>query len=87
MPPEKMPSGDPTVEITVCVYPGGKLALRIDNGDKVPVKSLDMAVMAVRKLVESEMGEGIQKESMEPPDEEGAESEQAFQQGFKGGGY
>lgn len=83
-PAPKKPQGDPLVEIALCVYPGGKLALKLDQGEKVPVKDIDTAVMAIRKVAEQEAGEGVQKESTEMPQEEEGGEEEAFKQGFRG---
>lgn len=72
------------VEITLCVYPDGKLAVKIDDGEKHPAKDLDTALSAMRQLVEAEMGEGSGKpEPMEPSPEESGEEEQAFQAGYR----
>lgn len=91
MRPAAKDTGEPLAEITLCVYPGGKLALRMDDGKKVPVPDLDTAVAAIRRVVEQEGGgplERAEKPGMngeqEPAQEQAAETENAFVGGFKG---
>lgn len=80
------PGGKPTAEITLCIYPGAKLALKVDDGDEVPVKDIDTAMMAVRRFASEELKGspegGMENESGAIPGEQ--EAEAAFQQGYSG---
>lgn len=80
--------GEPNkTEITICMYADGKVAMKLDGGEEVPVESLDKALEGVRALAAHEQGEGGMPEGQEPAAEEG--EDQAFASGFKGvrGGY
>ncbi len=84
--PGKEGMGEPKSEITLCVYDSGKLALRIDGGEKVPVPDMDTAITAVRRFAEmegkgmSENDEAADMRAAAPPQED----EAAFQAGFAG---
>lgn len=80
------PGEKPIAEIALCLYAGGKMALKVDDGEKVPVKDLDTAVTAIRRFAESETEDaGQQPGEQENPAEEAAPNEeQDFQAGFKG---
>ncbi len=78
----KPDKGSVVMEVTLCLYKDGKLAVKVDEGEKYPAKDLDTAMSAMRQLIETEMGEGSGKpEQMEPKPEEAGE-EQAFQAGY-----
>ena len=84
--PDK-PGPEPLVEITICVYPGGKLALKLDGGEKKPVPDIDTALTAIRRLVEIEgknPGERAEKPGMRPGSEEMGE-DQAMMAGYEEG--
>ena len=79
------PMGEPLAEITLCLYPGGKLALRIDDGQKVAVGNIETALAAIRRFAEEEAKGGMERgEEMkgEPQAEETAE--EAFSSGYAG---
>ncbi len=84
----KKDDSEALVEITVCVYPGGKLALRLDGGKKMPVPDVETALAAVRRVVESESAGPMEtaetpgQEATEPQDEAAAEKD--FVGGFRG---
>ena len=79
------------VEITLCVYQDGTLALRVDDGEKVPVESLDQAIAGIKAFAEQEQGEGLEGEQTEAKlgtggaESEGGEFEAGFN-GVRGGG-
>lgn len=77
------PKGEPLVEVTLCVYPGGKLALKLDDGEKHAVRDLDTAMAAIRRIAQAETQEpGAQAEGAEAPAEES--EEQAMMSGYGG---
>ena len=76
--------GEPVMEIKLCVYQGGKLALQIDDGEKAEVPDIDTALAAIRRLVGAEAGEKAMAESAEPMADEA--EEKAMTSGY-GGGY
>lgn len=68
-------------EITLCIYSDGRLALEVNDGDEVSVKTIDQALAGIKAFAAQEMGSEDQNEiGGEAPDDEQAE----FQQGFKG---
>ncbi len=78
--------GEAKVEITLCVYPGGKLAIKVDGGNPIPVESLDQALQGIKAFAEQEAGEGsegLEKGSGPVGASEQAEGEQAFASGYK----
>lgn len=83
-PEEEEPGGEPLMEVTLCLYPGGKLTVEMGDGEKHPVPDLETALTAIRRLAETEMKEpGEIPEGEEPAGEE-AEEERAMMQGFGG---
>lgn len=87
-PSEGKKDSDMLVSIEICVYPGGKLALRLDGGKKMPVPDVETALAAVRRVVESESAGPMEtaetpgQEATEPQDEAAAEKD--FVGGFRG---
>lgn len=78
--PEKMtkPKGEELARISLCLYPGGRYALTVDDGEKIDVGDLDTALAAIRRFAEAETAEPMGEEG---PDTEGQE-EAGFRQGF-----
>lgn len=78
------PAGEPLLEIKLCLYPGGKLAVAVSDGEKHAVPDLETALTAIRRLAETELKEpGEMQEGEEPMGEEG-EEEAAMMQGYGG---
>ena len=65
-------AGKPLMEIVLCIYEGGKLAVAMGDGEKHDVPDLDTAIMAIRRLAETEM----QEPGEVPPGEEEAPAEE-----------
>ena len=81
------PGPEPLAEITVCLYPGGKIALALDGGEKKPVPDIDTALTAIRRLAEIEgknPNERAEKPGMQPGGEEMNE-DQAMMAGYEEG--
>ena len=79
------PPGDPLLEIKLCLYPGGKLAVALSDGEKHAVPDLETALTAIRRLAESEMrepGEAGGEGGVPPGEEEGEEA--AMMRGYGG---
>ena len=66
------------LELCLCVYPGGKFAVQVDDGEPVPVESLDQALEAIRRFAEQAGAPANLDTGTEAP------AEAAFQQGFAG---
>lgn len=88
--PNKMLEGLPKegaesrTEVTVCLYADGKVALKLDGGEEVPVESLDKALAGIKAIAMEERGEAAEGPEMsEDPAAEGGEA-QAFASGFQG---
>jgi hypothetical protein len=82
------PLGAEKVEITLCVYPDGTYKLRVDDGQEIPVESLDQALQGIKAFAAQEAGEGDEQAEMGSGPAEASEEEE-FASGFKGvrGGY
>lgn len=69
--------GEPQVEICLCIYPDGKLALQVDDGEKVPVPRLDQALAGIKAFAEQELeGQNAQQGPAE------SDGEAQFAQGY-----
>lgn len=70
-------------DITLCVYADGKLTLRVDDGEDIPVESIDQALAGIKAFATQEAGEGSEMGEQAPGGAPAGDEEAEFSQGFK----